>query len=215
MVKGSLLYHYIINVLNLEIENNSEELEQALFNIVEKMNAKDECCKYDCNFDISKIILQALNIKVRDNIDLLKTINQLLEFFISNNENKVFIIFYDSSILDFELENYENVYTFDISNICYYQKYNLICTDDIHEIDMFKLKEEIKEKFPIIFDDDFCNKKLSLYFRYFNKGNPILVINQKDFLFFSYLKKYINPTQQIIQSGFVIDDKFKYYLTIL
>lgn len=115
--KGTLFYEYLLYCLEKTDISSDDHVFYNLVDIVKSMlRETDLNIEYDLEEDLEKLIFNTvtfnLNFKINEITNIFKC---LLESFLERNQNKNYIIFYDSSLLSLELKKFDFCYSFDIS----------------------------------------------------------------------------------------------------
>ena len=194
--KGTLMYDYISLVygempLDEKQTFYSEYLKQVEI-LKEKLEINSEIITED---NIDKVILQ--NIEVDINFDnIFNTFNKILNKVMKDNINKNYIIFYNSKILNIELEN-DNYYLFDINQFLDIKDYNLLITEDINEFDESSLISYIENLWPLAYEENEISFLVEHYFKYLIYLDNVNIANDKLYLVGLIIKKNYKLDQKI------------------
>ncbi len=210
--KGTLFYEYLCISLNdLDLNLNEE-----IFNSIIKINQEliqniNIDVDYDIDEDLEKILLNVVNFKCIFNVQKIDLIyNTLLEKIVSNNMNKIFIIFYDSDLLKLNINNYDNCYSFDIS--LSEKEYNLICNEEIKYFNIDCIIDKLEGIWPIEFNKNKIQNYIIKYFS-FQKANLFLeAYNEVEYLVYVLLNKMFN-CDIIVQNNCLLSNNVKSFLT--
>ena len=197
--KGTLFYEYIINCLE-KIDNNSIDSIFFIYADIIKSIISESALDidYDIDEDLEKLILNFSTFKLNTNINQISyIINKILTSYIEKNINKLVIIFYDSDILTINLNIYDNVYLFDISNHKNISEYNLLCINDITYFDINIILEKLESLWPV----EFNKEKVLTYINDFYldaKNHSIYnAYNETEYLVYYLLNKFYNLSYKI------------------
>ena len=145
--KGSLLYEYI----NL-IVNNKEEYLDKIEDIVDGLmqDIKDNVdlnISWEFNSSLFKTLSSLVDIDININIkELTVVINEILDYIMKYNSNKIYIIFIDKSLININFNN-DNLYIFNVNNnIEDLNDYNLLFLDYYYDFNLNVLLENITIK---------------------------------------------------------------------
>ena len=194
--KGTLMYDYISLVygempLDEKQTFYSEYLKQVEI-LKEKLEINSEIITED---NIDKVILQ--NIEVDINFDnIFNTFNKILNKVMKDNINKNYIIFYNSKILNIELEN-DNYYLFDINQFLDIKDYNLLITEDINEFDESSLISYIENLWPLAYEENEISFLVEHYFKYLIYLDNVNIANDNLYLVGLIIKKNYKLDQKI------------------
>ena len=194
--KGTLMNDYISLVygeMSLDEKQTfySEYLKQVEI-LKEKLEINSEIITED---NIDKVILQ--NIEVDINFDnIFNTFNKILNKVMKDNINKNYIIFYNSKILNIELEN-DNYYLFDINQFLDIKDYNLLITEDINEFDESSLISYIENLWPLAYEENEISFLVEHYFKYLIYLDNVNIANDKLYLVGLIIKKNYKLDQKI------------------
>ena len=136
--KGTLFYEYIITQINSNETLDNDIVFYDLINILKNIQGSSEMnMEYEVNEDLEKLILSQVefNLKV-DFENINEIIGFLLKNYLEKNKNKIGIIFYDSSLISFDINLYDSCYFFDLNVKKKLTEYNVIIEDEVKE---FKL----------------------------------------------------------------------------
>lgn len=176
--KGSLLYEYI----NL-IVNNKEEYLDKIEDIVDSLmqDIKDNVdlsISWEFNSSLFKTLSSLVDIDININIkELTVVINEILDYIMKYNSNKIYIIFIDKSLININFNN-DNLYIFNVNNnIEDLNDYNLLFLDNYYEFNLNVLLENIKLNWNKEYNDDYILNLLKDFINIYLKYDNIFISN--------------------------------------
>lgn len=176
--KGSLLYEYI----NL-IVNNKEEYLDKIEDIVDGLmqDIKDNVdlsISWEFNSSLFKTLSSLVDIDININIkELTVVINEILDYIMKYNSNKIYIIFIDKSLININFNN-DNLYIFNVNNnIEDLNDYNLLFLDNYYEFNLNVLLENIKLNWNKEYNDDYILNLLKDFINIYLKYDNIFISN--------------------------------------
>lgn len=176
--KGSLLYEYI----NL-IVNNKEEYLNKIENIVDSLmqDIKDNVdlsISWEFNSSLFKTLSSLVDIDININIkELTVVINEILDYIMKYNSNKIYIIFIDKSLININFNN-DNLYIFNVNNnIEDLNDYNLLFLDYYYDFNLNVLLENIKLNWNKEYNDDYILNLLKDFINIYLKYDNIFISN--------------------------------------
>ena len=212
--KGTLFYEYLLSCLGelniLEEDVVFYDIANIAKNITEKANVK---VFYNLEEDIEKLLFSTvdftLDFEVKNIVEVLKN---LLKSYIEKNQNKIFIIFYDSSLLPLKFEYFDFCYTFDISEQKDLDRYNLICMEEIKKFDINSFVEKLESIWPVEFYNEKVINYVQKYF-IFKKCNISLIAHEEpEYLTYKLMSKIYNEEISIKLDNSTIRDNNKSFL---
>ena len=176
--KGSLLYEYI----NL-IVNNKEEYLDKIEDIVDGLmqDIKDNLdlnISWEFNSSLFKTLSSLVDIDININIkELTVVINEILDYIMKYNSNKIYIIFIDKSLININFNN-DNLYIFNVNNnIEDLNDYNLLFLDYYYDFNLNVLLENIKFNWNKEYNDDYILNLLKDFINIYLKYDNIFISN--------------------------------------
>jgi len=176
--KGSLLYEYI----NL-IVNNKEEYLDKIEDIVDGLmqDIKDNVdlnISWEFNSSLFKTLSSLVDIDININIkELTVVINEILDYIMKYNSNKIYIIFIDKSLININFNN-DNLYIFNVNNnIEDLNDYNLLFLDYYYDFNLNVLLENIKFNWNKEYNDDYILNLLKDFINIYLKYDNIFISN--------------------------------------
>lgn len=176
--KGSLLYEYI----NL-IVNNKEEYSDKIEDIVDGLmqDIKDNVdlnISWEFNSSLFKTLSSLVDIDININIkELTVVINEILDYIMKYNSNKIYIIFIDKSLININFNN-DNLYIFNVNNnIEDLNDYNLLFLDYYYDFNLNVLLENIKLNWNKEYNDDYILNLLKDFINIYLKYDNIFISN--------------------------------------
>ncbi len=176
--KGSLLYEYI----NL-IVNNKEEYLDKIEDIVGGLmqDIKDNVdlnISWEFNSSLFKTLSSLVDIDININIkELTVVINEILDYIMKYNSNKIYIIFIDKSLININFNN-DNLYIFNVNNnIEDLNDYNLLFLDYYYDFNLNVLLENIKLNWNKEYNDDYILNLLKDFINIYLKYDNIFISN--------------------------------------
>lgn len=176
--KGSLLYEYI----NL-IVNNKEEYLDKIEDIVDGLmqDIKDNVdlnISWEFNSSLFKTLSSLVDIDININIkELTVVINEILDYIMKYNSNKIYIIFIDKSLININFNN-DNLYIFNLNNnIEDLNDYNLLFLDYYYDFNLNVLLENIKLNWNKEYNDDYILNLLKDFINIYLKYDNIFISN--------------------------------------
>ncbi len=176
--KGSLLYEYI----NL-IVNNKEEYLDKIEDIVDGLmqDIKDNVdlnISWEFNSSLFKTLSSLVDIDINVNIkELTVVINEILDYIMKYNSNKIYIIFIDKSLININFNN-DNLYIFNVNNnIEDLNDYNLLFLDYYYDFNLNVLLENIKLNWNKEYNDDYILNLLKDFINIYLKYDNIFISN--------------------------------------
>lgn len=176
--KGSLLYEYI----NL-IVNNKEEYLDKIEDIVDGLmqDIKDNVdlnISWEFNSSLFKTLSSLVDIDININIkELTVVINEILDYIMKYNSNKIYIIFIDKSLININFNN-DNLYIFNVNNnIEDLNDYNLLFLDYYYDFNLNVLLENIKLNWNKEYNDDYILNLLKDFINIYLKYDNIFISN--------------------------------------
>lgn len=176
--KGSLLYEYI----NL-IVNNKEEYLDKIEDIVDSLmqDIKDNVdlsISWEFNSSLFKTLSSLVDIDININIkELTVVINEILDYIMKYNSNKIYIIFIDKSLININFNN-DNLYIFNVNNnIEDLNDYNLLFLDYYYDFNLNVLLENIKLNWNKEYNDDYILNLLKDFINIYLKYDNIFISN--------------------------------------
>ena len=176
--KGSLLYEYI----NL-IVNNKEEYLDKIEDIVDGLmqDIKDNVdlnISWEFNSSLFKTLSSLVDIDININIkELTVVINEILDYIMKYNSNKIYIIFIDKSLININFNN-DNLYIFNVNNnIEDLNDYNLLFLDYYYDFNLNVLLENIKFNWNKEYNDDYIFNLLKDFINIYLKYDNIFISN--------------------------------------
>ena len=211
--KGSLIYEYLesniydLNLLDEDIINY--DLNNVIEVLIKKMSLD---INYDLNIDLEKLIMTFTSFNFNYEIDdLTKIFNKIFCDYIKKNSNKIVIVFYNSNLFNFNFNEFDNCYVFDIGNNDLNLN-NLIIDDNIRTFSINKIVENLEKKWPIEFYKDDCVNYIKKYFIAKKNKDVLYVYNEQEYLVYILMNKISNSNIEIIKKNFHIRDNIKSFL---
>lgn len=201
--KGSLLYEYISLLFNnddIEEISNIESFIEELF--LKRKNNFPFKCNYDFNVDVWKLINCTLNIytniKTEEiNKTILNIINRLMEL----KFDKTYIVFYDSSMINLDISNYDNAYIFDISTKIPFEDYNILLNNEFKNIDTIALTEKLQLNWPTPIKEKEIKHLLNNYISDYFLKEKIITYDESYIYLIKLLNKYYD-LNKILSTNF-------------
>ena len=194
--KGTILYDYIsLKYSEIPLEDKQKFYNEYLNQIdllKEKLNINSKIIPED---SIDKVVLQNIDISI-DFDNLLETFNEILNKVMKENINKIYIIFYDSKLIEIKPES-DNYYLFDVNQFLDIKEYNLLISQNINELDVNYLINYIENIWPMNYEENEICFLLEHYFKYLIYLKDISIFNEKLYLIGSILNKTYNLQQKI------------------
>ena len=211
--KGSLMYDYLItniydlNLLDEDIINY--DIDNILDFLTKKMNLN---ILYKLDIDLEKLITNFTSFKLNFDVDNLETIfNFLLENYISKNQDKIVIVFYNSNLFTFNWTKYNNCYVFDIGNNDI-DSYNLILDKEIKNFSVDTIIKILEKKWPVNFENESVIQYVKKYFITIKSKNILYSDNEQEYLTYYILNKLLSSNIKIIKNNFHIHNNIKSFL---
>ena len=211
--KGSLMYDYLItniydlNLLDEDIINY--DIDNILDFLTKKMNLN---ILYKLDLDLEKLITNFTSFKLNFDVDNLETIfNFLLENYISKNQDKIVIVFYNSNLFTFNWTKYNNCYVFDIGNNDI-DSYNLILDKEIKNFSVDTIIKILEKKWPVNFENESVIQYVKKYFITIKSKNILYSDNEQEYLTYYILNKLLSSNIKIIKNNFHIHNNIKSFL---
>lgn len=176
--KGSLLYEYI----NLIVNNKEEYLDKIEDIVVGLMqDIKDNVdlnISWEFNSSLFKTLSSLVDIDININIkELTVVINEILDYIMKYNSNKIYIIFIDKSLININFNN-DNLYIFNVNNnIEDLNDYNLLFLDYYYDFNLNVLLENIKLNWNKEYNDDYILNLLKDFINIYLKYDNIFISN--------------------------------------
>lgn len=215
--KGNLLFDYV----NRELLEKIVEIDNEFYNQVSIL-VKNVIDDLDINYQVEdnnlKLIqsLLQISVDVKDIASLLQIINKLLlKILSSSDNNKRYIVFYDSSILNMDFFKYECCYSFDINKKLNISKYNLLSTNQISEFYLDIIQQQVELLWPIHYTSEMICFYLGRYFKYYLGFETLELIEQNEIIMASIIKSLFGFNQLITYDSSLIDNNIKSFLTNL
>lgn len=194
--KGTILYDYIsLKYSEIPLEDKQKFYNEYLNQIdilKEKLNINSKIVPED---SIDKVVLQNIGISI-DFDNLLETFNEILNKVMKENINKIYIIFYDSKLIEIKPES-DNYYLFDVNQFLDIKEYNLLIGQNINELDVNYLINYIENIWPMNYEENEICFLLEHYFKYLIYLKDISIFNEKLYLIGFILNKTYNLQQKI------------------
>lgn len=192
--KDSILYDYIQEKIG-NIEASSKELYDNIYDFFS--NIIDINVDLITNENINKLfnaVFDVLPLNNKKEYILLK----LLKTIIIKNPTTNFIIFYDSSFLDLQIDE-NNICKFDVSTKNDIKKYNIFLTlEDIKCFNYNLLLEQIMNEYPIEYNKDTLIENINNYFKYYFGNSTIDTLNIDIALIAKIIDKLYSLNQNIV-----------------
>ena len=209
--KGTLFYEYMtFSLKEINIEESDKLLDEIMKIINKLIHNTNIDIDYEIEDDIEKILFNCIKFKYQLDISYIdKIYNKLLEKIILNNLNNIFVIFYDSSLLNLNIGTYDNCYTFDMSLDL--NNYNLICNNEVNYFDINYIVDILESVWPIAFNEEKIKNYVIKYF-WFKKINlPLQSYDEIEYLVYILLNKIYNYCLPI-KNYCIISDNVKSFL---
>ena len=194
--KGTILYDYIsLKYSEIPLDDKQKFYNEYLNQIdilKEKLNINSKIIPED---SIDKVVLQNIDISL-DFDNLLETFNDILNKVMKENINKIYIIFYDSKLIEIKPES-DNYYLFDVNQFLDIKEYNLLIGQNINELDVNYLINYIENIWPMNYEENEICFLLEHYFKYLIYLKDISIFNEKLYLIGFILNKTYKLNQRI------------------
>lgn len=214
--KGNLLFDYInMNLLEkLSIIDNN--FYNQIDTIIEGI-AQDLGVDYQLEENSLKLIQTLIQISVSssDYFSILKTVNKILCKILSTVDNKKYIVFYNSNIIDIDFSQYQNCYSFDINQQLEISKYNMLSTNKIKEFHLDMIQEQVKLLWPMEYTNEVICYYLKRYFKYYLGFKEVELTDKNEIIIASIIKKIFDFNQLIVYDSSLLEYNIKSFLTDL
>ena len=145
-----------------------------------------------------------------------ENINEIIGFLLKNylekNKNKIGIIFYDSSLISFDINLYDSCYFFDINVKKKLTEYNVIIEDEVKEFKLDFIISKLEDIWPVDFNKDEVTFYIGLYWKSNFVDLELEVTNEMSLLTYRLLDKIYNKKSKIMIRNFQIRDNIKSFL---
>ena len=212
--KGTLFYEYIITQINSNETLDNDIVFYDLINILKNIQGSSEMnMEYEVNEDLEKLILSQVefNLKV-DFENINEIIGFLLKNYLEKNKNKIGIIFYDSSLISFDINLYDSCYFFDLNAKKKLTEYNVIIEDEVKEFKLDFIISKLEDIWPVDFNKDEVTFYIGLYWKSYFVDLELEVTNEMSLLTYRLLDKIYNKKSKIMIRNFQIRDNVKSFL---
>ena len=212
--KGTLFYEYIITQINSNETLDNDIVFYDLINILKNIQGSSEMnMEYEVNEDLEKLILSQVefNLKV-DFENINEIIGFLLKNYLEKNKNKIGIIFYDSSLISFDINLYDSCYFFDLDVKKKLTEYNVIIEDEVKEFKLDFIISKLEDIWPVDFNKDEVTFYIGLYWKSYFVDLELEVTNEMSLLTYRLLDKIYNKKSKIMIRNFQIRDNVKSFL---
>ena len=212
--KGTLFYEYIITQINSNETLDNDIVFYDLINILKNIQGSSEMnMEYEVNEDLEKLILSQVefNLKV-DFENINEIIGFLLKNYLEKNKNKIGIIFYDSSLISFDINLYDSCYFFDLNVKKKLTEYNVIIEDEVKEFKLDFIISKLEDIWPVDFNKDEVTFYIGLYWKSDFVDLELEVTNEMSLLTYRLLDKIYNKKSKIMIRNFQIRDNVKSFL---
>lgn len=212
--KGSLFYEYLVSIINMSNYLDNDILFSDLSNVIKNLLEESEVkFQYDINEDLEKMIFSFAEFSLKYNYcELSNTLNVMLKSFMEKNVSKLFIVFYNSSLLELNFKNVDNCYTFDVSEEKSLEQYNLICENNIKELNLENIIQRLETVWPVEFDKKIVMHDVSKYFMMKKVHLAYDIYSENELLVCKILDKMREEESQIISHNVIIRDNVKSFL---
>ncbi len=210
--KGSLFYEYIISSIR---ENNSLDNDILLYDIENIVNdiikRTDLNLEYELENDTEKIILDNVNFIYKDT-NIKKILSKLLNSYIETCKNKIFVIFYDSNLIDFKFCDYDNCYTFDISQKSNIEQYNLIIQKELKQFSIYEILKKLENIWPVDFQKEVVERSIREYIIKISHSDSVIAQNEQEYLTYILMNKAYQQNIEIKRNFNTISDNVNSFL---
>ena len=133
---------------------------------------------WEFNSSLFKTLSSLVDIDININIkELTVVINEILDYIMKYNSNKIYIIFIDKSLININFNN-DNLYIFNVNNnIEDLNDYNLLFLDYYYDFNLNVLLENIKLNWNKEYNDDYILNLLKDFINIYLKYDNIFISN--------------------------------------
>lgn len=209
--KGSIFYDYVTyKYNNISLEEKDKFYQEFLKQIdllKESIKINYEIVEED---NIDKVIIQ--NIDININFDnLFETTLKVLNEIVKENVTKIYIIFYNSRLLNVKLDS-DNYYLFDVNQYLDINEYNLLFCDDIYNLNFSSLINYVENIWPKNYEDNEIKLYLNHYFKYLIYLNEFDTLSIEIYLIGLILNKLYGLNQKINCKKPILDNVIKSFV---
>lgn len=209
--KGSIFYDYVTyKYNNISLEEKDKFYQEFLKQIdllKESLKINYEIVEED---NIDKVIIQ--NIDININFDnLFETTLKVLNEIVKENVTKIYIIFYNSRLLNVKLDS-DNYYLFDVNQYLDINEYNLLFCDDIYNLNFSSLINYVENIWPKNYEDNEIKLYLNHYFKYLIYLNEFDTLSIEIYLIGLILNKLYGLNQKINCKKPILDNVIKSFV---
>ena len=138
----------------------------------------DLSISWEFNSSLFKTLSSLVDIDININIkELTVVINEILDYIMKYNSNKIYIIFIDKSLININFNN-DNLYIFNVNNnIEDLNDYNLLFLDYYYDFNLNVLLENIKLNWNKEYNDDYILNLLKDFINIYLKYDNIFISN--------------------------------------
>lgn len=200
--KEAILYDYINTCYTEVSEEEKIEIHNKLTQIIKKLEINTELnIKLDLEENIIKYIKQ--NLTIENNINnISESINKIIKKNIEFNPKVTYIIFYNSNIIDINIEE-DKIYLFDVNQNKEIKEYNMIISKEVDEFIYDLLISQIKNIWPIEYNEGEIEELLNEYFKFYSNETKIVPKDEK-----------ILIISKIMNNLYKLNKKIEYYPSI-
>ena len=214
--KGSLMFEYVNCLLKESMESVNLNLYNEISEFIENtLLFSNLNMTYQLDEDFLKLIHSIISFSAidSDSKGKINGIKEMLKKIFTYNIQKKYIVFYNSSFLDFDFSQYDFVYSFDLNCNNQFENYNLISSFSVKEFHLDILEKEINLLWPISYSEIDIKKILKRYFQSYLARNELVLEDVNEILMAHILHKVLNFHKKIIYDESLLDDNIKSFLT--
>lgn len=209
--KGSIFYDYVTYKYN---NISLEEKDKFYQEFLKQIDLLKESLKVDYEIveedNIDKVIIQ--NIDININFDnLFETALKVLNEIVKENVTKIYIIFYNSRLLNIKLDS-DNYYLFDVNQYLDINECNLLFCDDIYNLNFSSLINYVENIWPKNYEDNEIKLYLNHYFKYLIYLNEFDTLSIEIYLIGLILNKLYGLNQKINCKKPILDNVIKSFV---
>lgn len=171
--KGMLLYLYINNIISKKSIDYNKIIEEFKNYYEEKLSDIEIAFSLEEEIIEEKVFNAIFSLNIDINFDSYQEkVITILNELIKQDFAKNYICLYNSSYITIDY-NYNNLFLFDLNeNISIFDQ-NIMIDNSIKNTNIDLLIEEVKEKFPILIEEQKIKELITHYFKYFYKKDII------------------------------------------
>lgn len=212
--KGTLFYDYVLTKVNSDITLDSEILYYDLVNFLKNIQENTEIdVDFEINEDFEKLILSIVDFHLDFKFkNITKIINFLLMNYIEKNFSKIGIVFYDSSVITFDVDNYDSCYFFDVNIQKKLKDYNLLFDESFTEFNLSFILDKLETMWPVEFNREEVLFYIELYFKSMLVHLDLEVFDECSLITYTLLNKIYGYQVNMVKRNFQIRDNVKSFL---